>query len=54
MPPVVEYIHVNGAKLAYRLAGSRSDRLIITLHGGRGFGRYKNLNHTIFNPNLAG
>ncbi|GAD95982.1 hypothetical protein NECHADRAFT_87832 [Paecilomyces variotii No. 5] len=38
---MVEHIDVNGARLAYRLAGPPSAPLIITLHGGRGFGDHK-------------
>ncbi|PYI36922.1 alpha/beta-hydrolase [Aspergillus indologenus CBS 114.80] len=35
---MVEYITVNDADLAYRLVGPKDAPLIITLHGGRGFG----------------
>ncbi|PYH85588.1 alpha/beta-hydrolase, partial [Aspergillus uvarum CBS 121591] len=35
---MVEHITVNGADLAYRLVGPKDAPLIITLHGGRGFG----------------
>lgn len=35
---MVEFIPINGAKLAYRLVGPENAPLIITLHGGRGFG----------------
>ena len=34
------FVEINGARLAYRIAGNPSDPLIITLHGGRGFGMY--------------
>ncbi|KAL1987560.1 hypothetical protein VTN96DRAFT_3160 [Rasamsonia emersonii] len=35
---MVEYIDINNARLAYRLKGPPNAPLIITLHGGRGFG----------------
>ncbi|KAH8881066.1 alpha/beta-hydrolase [Thozetella sp. PMI_491] len=35
---MVEYVDINGAKLAYRIAGPEEAPLIITLHGGRGMG----------------
>ncbi|OJK01317.1 hypothetical protein ASPACDRAFT_51218 [Aspergillus aculeatus ATCC 16872] len=35
---MVEYVTVNEADLAYRLVGPKDAPLIITLHGGRGFG----------------
>ncbi|CAG8286806.1 unnamed protein product [Penicillium salamii] len=38
---MVEYISINGAQLAYRLIGPANAPLIITLHGGRGFGDHK-------------
>lgn len=36
---MVEYIDINNARLAYRLKGPPNAPLIITLHGGRGFGK---------------
>ena len=36
---MVEYVSINGAQLAYRLIGPADAPLIITLHGGRGFGK---------------
>lgn len=44
----VQFIDVNGASLAYRIAGpDNTGPLIITLHGGRGFGmniyKYNNI-----------
>ncbi|CAI7630356.1 unnamed protein product [Penicillium glandicola] len=38
---MVEYVSINGAQLAYRLIGPADAPLIITLHGGRGFGDHK-------------
>ncbi|KAJ5939459.1 Alpha/beta hydrolase fold-1 [Penicillium verhagenii] len=38
---MVEYASINGAQLAYRLAGPENAPLIITLHGGRGFGDHR-------------
>lgn len=35
---MVEFAFINEAKLAYRLVGPENAPLIITLHGGRGFG----------------
>jgi poly(3-hydroxybutyrate) depolymerase len=35
----MEFVEINGARLAYRLAGPVDAPLFITLHGGRGFGR---------------
>lgn len=37
---MVEYASINGAQLAYRLLGPDNAPLIITLHGGRGFGEF--------------
>lgn len=37
---MVEFIDINGAKLAYKLTGPGDAPLIITLHGGRGFGEH--------------
>jgi poly(3-hydroxybutyrate) depolymerase len=36
---MVEHVLINGASLAYRLIGPEDAPLIITLHGGRGFGK---------------
>ncbi|KAJ5898455.1 Proline iminopeptidase [Penicillium tannophilum] len=38
---MVEYASINGAQLAYRLLGPDNAPLIITLHGGRGFGDHQ-------------
>ncbi|KAJ5362362.1 Alpha/beta hydrolase fold-1 [Penicillium brevicompactum] len=38
---MVEHVSINGAQLAYRLVGPENAPLIITLHGGRGFGDHK-------------
>ncbi|RMJ13481.1 hypothetical protein CDV36_006863 [Fusarium kuroshium] len=38
---MVNFILVNGAKLAYELSGPENAQLIITLHGGRGMGDHK-------------
>ncbi|KGO55398.1 Alpha/beta hydrolase fold-1 [Penicillium expansum] len=38
---MVEFVSINGAQLAYRLVGPENGPLIITLHGGRGFGDHK-------------
>ncbi|KAL1864995.1 hypothetical protein Daus18300_007342 [Diaporthe australafricana] len=35
---MVEFVNINGARLAYRIAGPEDAPLMITLHGGRGFG----------------
>ena len=35
---MTNYITINNAKLAYNIAGPQHSPLIITLHGGRGFG----------------
>jgi proline iminopeptidase len=37
---MVDYIPVNVAQLAYRLAGRADAPLSITLHGGRGFDEF--------------
>ncbi|KAJ5893854.1 Alpha/beta hydrolase fold-1 [Penicillium taxi] len=37
---MVEYAAIGNAKLAYRLTGPADGPLIITLHGGRGFGSH--------------
>ena len=34
----LQYVDINGASLAYRICGPPDAPLIITLHGGRGFG----------------
>ncbi|KAK6844126.1 hypothetical protein PG995_014236 [Apiospora arundinis] len=36
----VQFVEVNGARLAYRIAGPADAPLFITLHGGRGMGRW--------------
>ena len=36
---MVEHATVNGAQLTYRLVGPKDAPLLITLHGGRGFGK---------------
>ncbi|KAI9162657.1 Proline iminopeptidase [Paramyrothecium foliicola] len=38
---MVDFIDINGARLAYRLTGPDQAPLMITLHGGRGFGDHK-------------
>ncbi|KAI9927069.1 hypothetical protein ASPWEDRAFT_177529 [Aspergillus wentii DTO 134E9] len=38
---MVEFVSINNAQLAYRLSGPENAPLIITLHGGRGFGDHK-------------
>lgn len=40
---MVERVSINGAQLAYRLVGPENAPLIITLHGGRGFGEFPGL-----------
>jgi poly(3-hydroxybutyrate) depolymerase len=35
----VSEVEINGAQLHYRLSGPPEAPLIITLHGGRGFGK---------------
>lgn len=40
---MVEHVSINGAELAYRLVGPENAPLIITLHGGRGFGEFSAL-----------
>jgi len=35
---MVDFVEVNGARLAFRISGPVEAPLIITLHGGRGFG----------------
>lgn len=36
---MVEFVEINGASLAYAIAGPQDGPLIITLHGGRGMGK---------------
>ncbi|WVQ94991.1 hypothetical protein IAU59_002083 [Kwoniella sp. CBS 9459] len=36
----LQYIDINGAKLAFRISGKPDAPLFITLHGGRGFGSH--------------
>ncbi|KAJ5740865.1 Alpha/beta hydrolase fold-1 [Penicillium malachiteum] len=38
---MVDYVSINGAQLAYRLIGPQEAPLMITLHGGRGFGDHQ-------------
>ncbi|KAI1851029.1 hypothetical protein JX265_004561 [Neoarthrinium moseri] len=38
---MVDFVEVNNARLAYRIAGSENAPLMITLHGGRGFGDHR-------------
>lgn len=40
---MVDFVEINNAKLAYQLCGPDHAPLIITLHGGRGFGMLKSL-----------
>lgn len=35
----LRFIEINGARLAYRIIGAEDVPLLITLHGGRGFGK---------------
>ncbi|KAH8682021.1 Alpha/Beta hydrolase protein [Xylariales sp. PMI_506] len=37
---MVEFVDINGARLAYRIAGPDDAPLLITLHGGRGMGSH--------------
>jgi hypothetical protein len=37
---MVDFVEVNGARLAYRMIGHDDAPLMITLHGGRGFGGF--------------
>ncbi|KAL2422036.1 Proline iminopeptidase PfmaB [Exophiala dermatitidis] len=46
---MVGFIEINGARLAYRLVGVENAPLIITLHGGRGFGDHK-FDFTAYSP----
>ncbi|KAK1854849.1 proline iminopeptidase [Colletotrichum chrysophilum] len=38
---MVEFVDINGARLAYRVAGPENAPLMITLHGGRGMGDHR-------------
>ncbi|KAH9886365.1 Alpha/Beta hydrolase protein [Xylariomycetidae sp. FL2044] len=38
---MVEFVDIHGARLAYRICGAENAPLIITLHGGRGFGDHR-------------
>ncbi|CAJ2510611.1 Uu.00g062360.m01.CDS01 [Anthostomella pinea] len=38
---MVEFVDINGARLAYQIRGPDDSPLFITLHGGRGFGDYR-------------
>ncbi|KAK1623469.1 Alpha/Beta hydrolase protein [Colletotrichum phormii] len=38
---MVDFVNINGARLAYRITGPESAPLMITLHGGRGMGDHK-------------
>ncbi|KAI8164594.1 hypothetical protein K4K49_012288 [Colletotrichum sp. SAR 10_70] len=38
---MVEFVDINGARLAYRVAGPEDAPLMITLHGGRGMGDHR-------------
>lgn len=38
---MVEFITANGAQLAYELSGPKDAPLMITLHGGRGMGKFR-------------
>ncbi|KAI0484555.1 Alpha/Beta hydrolase protein [Xylariaceae sp. FL0804] len=38
---MVDFVDVNGARLAYRVSGPEDAPLFITLHGGRGFGDHR-------------
>ncbi|KAK8135011.1 hypothetical protein PG984_007023 [Apiospora sp. TS-2023a] len=37
----VQFVEINGARLAYRIAGPEDAPLFITLHGGRGMGDHR-------------
>ncbi|WVW79476.1 hypothetical protein I302_101445 [Kwoniella bestiolae CBS 10118] len=37
----IQHVSINGARLAYRTKGDPSGPLMITLHGGRGFGTHE-------------
>ena len=36
---MVNYVNINGARLAYQISGPEDAPLFITLHGGRGMGK---------------
>ncbi|KAI1251684.1 hypothetical protein MGN70_006252 [Eutypa lata] len=38
---MVDFVDINGARLAYRVSGPQEGLLVITLHGGRGMGNHK-------------
>ncbi|KZL79967.1 proline iminopeptidase [Colletotrichum incanum] len=38
---MVDFVNINGARLAYRIAGPEVAPLMITLHGGRGMGDHR-------------
>ncbi|KAK2012025.1 alpha/beta-hydrolase [Colletotrichum eremochloae] len=38
---MVDFVDINGARLAYRIAGPEHAPLMITLHGGRGMGDHR-------------
>ncbi|KAK1585742.1 Alpha/Beta hydrolase protein [Colletotrichum navitas] len=38
---MIEFVDINGARLAYRIAGPEHAPLMITLHGGRGMGDHR-------------
>ncbi|KAF0322962.1 proline iminopeptidase [Colletotrichum asianum] len=38
---MVDFVDINGARLAYRVAGPEDAPLMITLHGGRGMGEHE-------------
>ncbi|KAJ9145514.1 Alpha beta hydrolase fold protein [Pleurostoma richardsiae] len=46
---MVDYVGINGARLAYRISGPKDAPLFITLHGGRGMGNHKSDFRT-YNP----
>lgn len=46
---MVDYVNINGARLAYRLSGPKDAPLFITLHGGRGMGDHQS-DFTAYKP----
>lgn len=40
---MVDFVNINGARLAYRIRGPEDAPLMITLHGGRGMGKGENI-----------
>lgn len=38
---MVDFVDINGARLAYRVVGPEDAPLMITLHGGRGMGEHE-------------